>query len=115
MRFLRSIFLAVGLVFAATLPAQAQFQPQNEAQAARVAAAGQPRHGFSDARPIGIGLVIIGAAVGIGWLTRSAVESMARQPEIAANIQTAMIISAALIEGVTFFALIILMLFAQPW
>ena len=41
------------------------------------------------------------------WLTRSAVESMARQPEIAANIQTAMIISAALIEGVTFFALII--------
>ena len=55
-----------------------------------------------------MGLVIIGAAIGIGWLTRSAVESMARQPEIAGNIQTAMIISAALIEGVTFFALILI-------
>ena len=48
--------------------------------------------------------------MGIGGLTKSAVESMARQPETAANIQTAMIISAALIEGVTFFALIIIML-----
>jgi F-type H+-transporting ATPase subunit c len=57
---------------------------------------------------IGIGLVIFGAAAGIGRLTASAVEAMARQPEIAANIQTAMIISAALIEGVTFFALIVL-------
>ncbi len=57
---------------------------------------------------IGIGLVIMGAAYGIGKLTASAVESMARQPEIAATIQTAMIISAALIEGVTFFAIIVL-------
>ena len=65
---------------------------------------------FSDLRAIGVGLVILGAAMGIGGLTKSAVESMARQPETAANIQTAMIISAALIEGVTFFALIIIML-----
>ena len=49
---------------------------------------------------LGVGLVIIGAAMGIGGLTKSAVESMARQPEMAANIQTAMIIAAALIEGV---------------
>lgn len=62
----------------------------------------------TDYGPLGVGLVIIGAGVGIGWLTRSAVESMARQPEMAANIQTAMIIAAALIEGVSFFALIIL-------
>ena len=52
--------------------------------------------------------MIIGAGIGIGWLTRSAVESMARQPETAGNVQTAMIISAALIEGVTFFALIVI-------
>lgn len=63
---------------------------------------------FSDLRSLAAGLVIIGAALGIGGLTKSAVESMARQPEMAGNIQTAMIISAALIEGVTFFALIIL-------
>lgn len=63
---------------------------------------------FGRLNGIGVGLVIIGAAMGIGGLTKSAVENMARQPEIAANIQTAMIISAALIEGVTFFALIII-------
>ena len=55
----------------------------------------------------GAGLVIIGGGYGIGKLAASAVESMARQPEIAGSIQTAMIIAAALIEGVTFFALII--------
>jgi len=54
--------------------------------------------------------VIVGAALGIGGLAKAAVESMSRQPEIANNIQTAMIIAAALIEGVTFFALIIIIL-----
>jgi len=60
-----------------------------------------------DLKPIGAGLVIVGAGLGIGLLARAAVESMARQPEIAGNIQTAMIIAAALIEGVTFFALLL--------
>ena len=56
------------------------------------------------------GLVILGAGYGIGKIGAAAVESMARQPEVAANIQTAMIISAALIEGVTFLALVIALL-----
>jgi F-type H+-transporting ATPase subunit c len=56
---------------------------------------------------VGAGLVIIGAGFGIGRIGACAVESMARQPEVAANIQTAMILSAALIEGVTFFALVV--------
>lgn len=55
----------------------------------------------------GAGLVAIGAAMGIGKLASSALESMARQPEVAGNIQTAMIIAAALIEGFTFYALYI--------
>jgi F-type H+-transporting ATPase subunit c len=59
----------------------------------------------------GAGLVILGAGFGIGKIGASAVESMARQPEVAGNIQTAMIIAAALIEGATFFALIVCMLF----
>ena len=59
----------------------------------------------------GAGLVILGAGYGIGRIGASAVESMARQPEVATNIQTAMIIAAALIEGATFFALIVCMLF----
>jgi F-type H+-transporting ATPase subunit c len=60
---------------------------------------------------IGAGLVILGAGFGIGRIGGQAVEGMSRQPEAAGNIQTAMIISAALIEGATFFALIVCMLF----
>ena len=55
----------------------------------------------------GAGIVIIGAGYGIGRIGSAAVESQARQPEVAGAIQTAMIISAALIEGVTLFALVI--------
>ena len=62
---------------------------------------------FPLAGPLGAGLVIIGAAYGIGKLAASALESMARQPEVAGSIQTAMIIAAALIEGATFYALFI--------
>jgi len=56
---------------------------------------------------IGAGLVCIGAARGIGQLAGSSVESMARQPEVRGNVFVAMIIAAALIEGFTFFALVI--------
>ena len=59
---------------------------------------------------IGAGIVILGGGFGIAKIGTAAVESMARQPEAAARIQTAMIISAALIEGATFFALIVCML-----
>jgi len=59
---------------------------------------------------VGAGLIILGAGFGIGRIGSSAVESMARQPEVATNIQTAMIISAALIEGATFFGLIVCMM-----
>jgi F-type H+-transporting ATPase subunit c len=55
----------------------------------------------------GAAITTVGAAYGIGKLASTAYESMARQPEVAGNIQTAMIIAAALIEGFTFFALVI--------
>lgn len=55
----------------------------------------------------GVALTVIGAAYGISKLATAALESMARQPEVAGNIQTAMIIAAALIEGFTFYALFI--------
>jgi F-type H+-transporting ATPase subunit c len=58
---------------------------------------------------IGAAITICGAGWGIGRIGQAAVESMARQPEVAGNIQTAMIIAAALIEGATFFALIVCM------
>jgi F-type H+-transporting ATPase subunit c len=56
---------------------------------------------------IGCGLAIVGAGIGIGFIGGKALESMARQPEMQGKISTTMIIAAALIEGVTFFALIV--------
>lgn len=59
---------------------------------------------------IGAGLVIIGAALGIGRIGGSAMEAIARQPEASNKIQTAMIIAAALIEGVALFGAVICLL-----
>lgn len=59
---------------------------------------------------IGAGLAVIGGGIGIGRIGASATESIARQPEAAGAIQTAMIITAALIEGVVLFALVISLL-----
>lgn len=56
---------------------------------------------------IGAGLTIIGGAAGIGRLAASAMEGIARQPNSAGDIRTAMILAAGLIEGVTFFALVV--------
>ena len=56
---------------------------------------------------VGIGLVVIGAGLGIGRIGGTAVEGIARQPDAASQIQTAMIIAAALIEGAAFFALLV--------
>ena len=56
---------------------------------------------------IGAGLAVIGAGFGIGKIGGSAMDAMARQPEVAGKIQTAMIIAAALIEGVALFAVVV--------
>ena len=56
---------------------------------------------------VGAGLAVIGAALGIGNIGKSAVEAIARQPEAATKIQLAMIISAALIEGVALFGVVV--------
>jgi len=58
-----------------------------------------------DVSMIGKGLIIIGAGVGLGMIGGRAMEAIARQPEAAGKIQTAMIIVAALLEGVAFAAL----------
>lgn len=82
------------------------------AMAQEAAAAATPLISFSGA--FGAGLVTIGAAFGIGKLAAAAYESMARQPEAAGTIQVGMIIAAALIEGFTFFALVVCM-GQNPW
>ncbi|MBO8485161.1 MAG: ATP synthase F0 subunit C [Bacteroidetes bacterium] len=59
---------------------------------------------------IGAGIAAIGAGIGIGKIGSSAMEGIARQPEMAGNIRTSMLIIAALIEGVALFAVIVCML-----
>jgi F-type H+-transporting ATPase subunit c len=56
---------------------------------------------------VGAGLAVIGAGIGIGRLAGQAMDGMARQPEMAARIQTGAIIFAALIEGAALFAIVI--------
>ena len=58
----------------------------------------------------GAGLAVIGAGLGIGRIGGSAMEAIGRQPEAAGDIRSNMIVSAALIEGVAFFAVVICLL-----
>ena len=59
---------------------------------------------------IGAGLAVIGVGLGIGKIGGSAMEGIARQPEAAGKIQTAMIIAAALIEGAGLFGIVVALL-----
>ena len=59
---------------------------------------------------IGAGIAAIAAAMGIGQIGRAAVEAIARQPEAVGDIRSNMIVAAALIEGVAFFAIVVCLL-----
>ncbi|HRS53731.1 MAG TPA: ATP synthase F0 subunit C [Bacteroidales bacterium] len=59
---------------------------------------------------LGAGIVVIAAAIGIGRIGSSALESIARQPEAAGDIRSNMIVAAALIEGVAFFGVVVCLL-----
>lgn len=59
---------------------------------------------------IGAGLAVVGGSLGIGLIGKSAVESIARQPEAAGPIGTNMILAAALVEGATLFAIVVALL-----
>ena len=54
---------------------------------------------------VGAGLIVIGAGLGIGKIGGSAMDAIARQPEATGKIQTAMLIAAALVEGIGFAAI----------
>ena len=55
---------------------------------------------------VGAGLAVLGAGLGIGKIGSSAMEAIARQPESVGDIRSNMIIAAALVEGVAFFAVV---------
>lgn len=102
------IVAGMGLMFLSAAPAQAADAEAGAGNATFLTDAGAKAVGAS----IGAGLIIMGAGAGIGRIGGSAVESMARQPEVAGQIFTPMILTAALIEGATFFALVIAFLAA---
>jgi F-type H+-transporting ATPase subunit c len=115
---LMSIVGGFVLMFAAITPAHAQADRSagagdQAAPAAGVAEAAEHGTGLTTdgARKLGaglgVGLVAIGAGIGIGRIGGSATESIARQPEAVGPINNAMIITAALIEGVALFGLVI--------
>lgn len=54
---------------------------------------------------LGAGIAVLGAGLGIGKIGGSAMEAMARQPEVAGKVQTGMLIASALIEGAALFAI----------
>ncbi len=93
-----NLFLAVVVVLLIhTVPALAQDATDTtEATVAERIGAG-----------VGAGLVIVGAGIGLGLIGYSALAAIARQPEIAGQATTTMLIIAALLEGVVLFALII--------
>ena len=102
-------FAAVGAaaLIASSALAQDAFVPKDLTEATKVAKSGTLSIGLA---ALGAGLAVIGAALGIGRIGGSAVEATARQPEAASTIQTQMILTAALIEGVALFAVVVALL-----
>ena len=90
--FVKNAFLAVAAFVALSVPAMAQ-----DAPAASLSG-------------IGAGIILLGAGLGIGKIGAAAVESMARQPEVADKVGGSMITIAALLEGATMVALIVCIL-----
>jgi F-type H+-transporting ATPase subunit c len=89
-RIVQFSFLVVAAFFALACPALAQDATS-----------------ISFSPSFGAGIILLGAGIGIGKIGAAAVESMARQPEASGDIRGGMILAAALIEGATFFALIV--------
>ncbi len=98
------VLIALGLVCMVTSPAVAK--PHGDEPAVKDHSLFPGKTAANLGGAIGAGLVIIGGAAGIGRIGGSAVESIARQPEAYGSISTAMIITAAMVEGATLFAVL---------
>jgi F-type H+-transporting ATPase subunit c len=113
---LRKVSVGLALLTILALPAAALAQ-QGETPGAKpgVSAGGgftllTPQAAAYIAAGVGAGIVVIGGAKGIAHIGGSAVESMARQPEAAGSINAATIITAAMVEGATLFAVVVCLL-----
>ena len=102
MKTLQLLVLVVFVLCVAVTPALAQPGASEQFQAGKYPPPNTPVFsGASLGAGLGMAITIIGAGIGMGRIGSAAVESMARQPEVAPRIQTAMIIIAAMLEGAT--------------
>ena len=104
-----AMFLAVAVVMGLSSVAMAQGTVEVPAHSV-VAAGGYSLPFAYFGAAIGAGLVIIGGGLGIGRIGGSAVEAIARQPEAGGRIFTTMLLSAALIEGISLFGIVLALL-----
>jgi F-type H+-transporting ATPase subunit c len=107
MRGVKLALLALFMLFLVVSPAFAQGPgPTTSVFSGRAIAAG-----------LGMGLTIIGAGIGLGRIGAGAVEAMARQPEVANQISTGMIIVAAMLEGATLASVVLCFVVGvtAPW
>jgi F-type H+-transporting ATPase subunit c len=111
MKALQLALVTVGILLIVASPALAQLSEkemahQKEMQKLKIPDS-ETFSGSGLGAGLGAGLIILGAGLGFGRIGAAALEGMARQPEVAGRVQVAMIIIAALLEGATFFALLI--------
>jgi F-type H+-transporting ATPase subunit c len=97
MKMLKLAGLTAVVFFLGALPAFAQGTPGSSYSLSGQGIAGG----------LGMGLAIIGAGIGFGRIGGAALDGMARQPEVATKIQTAMLIIAAMLEGATLAAVVL--------
>jgi F-type H+-transporting ATPase subunit c len=111
MRKLLTVLMVMGVFAAVPAALGAQEEGGAAAQASAKSSALIPGSGAAMlGAAIGVGLVVIGGGAGIGRIGGSAVESMARQPEASGSINGVALITAAMIEGATLFAVIVCLL-----
>lgn len=110
---IRKFMLAIAamVLLTAAVPAKAQGTPTAGASNYVSSQQSGPNYGLAlIGAGIGAGLAGVGGGIGIGAIGGRACEAIARQPEAAGRIFNTMIISAALIEGFTFFAMVVCLL-----
>ncbi len=105
---LKVLILVVVVMLVVAAPAMAV--PDEAGAAAAHTSYSYLLSGVSVGAGIGAGIGLLGAGYGFSRIGAAALESMARQPEVAGRIQTAMIVIAALLEGATFFGLLVCLL-----
>ena len=100
LKLVKTAALALAVILVPVAPAFSQ-DKKDAGKTAEVTPQSQSFSGAALGAGLGMGITIVGAGYGLGKIGSAALEGMARQPEVAPRIQTAMLIIAAMLEGAT--------------